>query len=296
MNDYFNTKQIASQLLGPKASPAKRSLVDTLATLPADKKSVNWGSREGISAALDPIRKITGSPLGLAAGLGLAGAGLGYGLWRNIVQTGGSLGRIPIKRMTGMSDEEYDAAMEELADDKRYKWLIPGALATILGGGYLALRANPNQKHYGLTSWVPKTASLHKEADELWSYGGYVPDIDFSQVINARDAKSMFTNDPQLQNDPYVRNTGLAIINSAASRAGYINPTLGDIYDAARDKEKSKLSWAGVTNVAANTMLANATAHLFTSALGAVMPLSADTKRNIIDAGTWAAAITSILN
>ena len=119
MNDYFDTKQMANQLLGPKASPAKRSLVDTLATLPADKKSVNWGSREGISAALDPIRKITGSPLGLAAGLGLAGAGLGYGLWRNIVQTGGSLGRIPIKRMTGMSDEEYDAAMEELADDKR---------------------------------------------------------------------------------------------------------------------------------------------------------------------------------
>lgn len=251
--------------------------------------------RDTISKVLDPVRKYTGSPLDLAAGIGLIGAGFGYGLWNNLVNTGGSLGRYPIRKMTGMTDDEYDDAIKELATNSGYKWLIPGALAALLGGGYLAIKANPNQKHYGLTSWVPKTASLHKEADELWSYGGYVPEIDFSQVINARDAKSMFTNDPQLQNDPYVRNSGIAIINSAASNAGYVNPTLGDIYDAARDKEKSKLSWAGVTNVAVNTMLANATAHLFTSALGAVVPLSKETKRNIIDAGTWATAITSIL-
>ena len=273
-------------------SKAKTKVKDTF----VPSYPVDWGSREGLSAAMDPVRKITGSPLGLAAGLGLAGAGLGYGLWRNIVQTGGSLGRYPIRRITGMTDEEYDEAMDEFASDNRYKWLIPGALATLLGGGYLALKFNPNQEGYGLTKWVPKTASLKKEADELWSYGGFVPEIDFSRVVNARDARSMFTNDPQLQNDPYVRNTGLSIINSAVNRSGYTNPTLGNIYDAARDKEKSKLSWAGVTNVAANTMLANATAHLFTGALGAVMPLSADTKRNIIDAGTWAAAITSILN
>jgi len=42
-------------------------------------------------------------------------------------------------------------------------------------------------------------------------------------------------------------------------------------------------------------MIANATAHLFTSAIGAVVPLPKEMKRNLIDAGTWAGAIHSIL-
>lgn len=256
---------------------------------PRPQPKIDWLSREGISAALDPIRKITGSPIGMAAGLGLAGAGLGYGLWRNAVETGGSLGRYPIRKLTGMSDDEYDEAMEQLAADKRYKWLIPGALAVLLSGGYLAQRYPRS-----LTSWS-KTASQDKQADELFTYGGYVPTIDFSQVVNAGQAKDMFSNDPHLKDDPYVRNMGLAIINNASQKAGFVNPTLGDIYDSTASKIKSKLSWQGVTGIAANTMLANATAHLFTTALGAVLPLTADTKRKLIDAGTWAAAITSIL-
>lgn len=252
---------------------------------PKPEPKINWGSREAVSAILDPIRKFTGSPLGMAGVLGLTGAGVGYGLWRNAVETGGSLGRYPIRKLTGMTDDEYDAAMEELAADKRYKWLIPGALAALLGGGYLALRS-PGP----YTKW----ASQDKQADELFSYGGYVPDINFHQIVNAGQAKELFTNDPNLKNDPYVKNMGMAIINDAANRAGYVNPTLGNIYDSTVNKVKSKLSWQGVTGIAANTMLANATAHLFTSALGAVVPLPKDVKRKIIDAGTWAAAITSI--
>lgn len=248
------------------------------------KQAFNF-SRENISQALDPVRKVTGSPIGMAAGLGLVGAGLGYGAWRNIVETGGSLGRYPIRKLTGLSNDEYDAAMEEIAADKRYKWIIPSAMAALLGGGYLAFK---------YPSSYTKFASIDKQSDELFSYGGYVPDIDFHQVINAGAAKDLFSNDPHLKDDPYVRNMGLAIINDAAKKAGYVNPTLGNIYDSTASKIKSKLTWQGVTGVAANTMLANATAHLFTSALGAVVPLSKETKRNIIDAGTWAAAVTSI--
>ena len=252
-------------------------------------------SRENISKLLDPVRKYVPNPLWLAGGIGLAGGALGIGMWDNIVHTGGSLGRYPIRKITGMSNDEYDQAMEDLANDNKYKWLIPGAIAALLSGGYLAARYNPNQEGKGLTSWTPKVASLQKQADELFTYGGYVPDIDFSQVINAGQAKDMFSNDPNLRNDPYVRNMGISIINDAAKRAGYVNPTLGNIYDSTSSKIKSKLSWQGVTGIAANTMLANATAHLFTSALGAVVPLSKETKRNLIDAGTWAAAVTSIL-
>jgi hypothetical protein len=175
--------------------------------------------------------------------------------------------------------------MEEIANDNRYKWIIPGALATLLGGGYLALR---------YPGPYTKFASQDKQADELFSYGGYVPEINFHQIVNAGQAKELFSNDPNLKNDPYVKHMGLSIINDAANRAGYTNPTLGNIYDSTVNKIKSKLSWQGVTGIAANTMLANATAHLFTSALGAVVPLPKEVKRKIIDAGTWAAAATSI--
>ena len=250
-------------------------------------------SRATISKWLDPIRKNVPSPVIAATGLGLAGAGLGVGLWDNIIETGGSLGRYPIRKMTGMSNEEYNKAMEDLAEDDRYRWMIPMALGTILGGGYLALRRNPNQVDKGLHSWIPKTASINN--DELFTYGGYVPAIDYGQVINARNAKYMFTNDPHLEDEPYVRNMGLSIINDAVNRAGYVNPTLGNIYDSASDKMKKKLSWAGLTDIAANTMIANATAHLITSAIGAVAPLPDDTKHKLIDTATWATAITSIL-
>ena len=261
-----------------------------------NKKAEISFTREDISKGLDnTVRKVIPNPLVAGLGLGAVGAGVGYGLWRNIVNTGGSLGRWPIKKMTGMTDEEYDEAMEELKQDKRYRWILPTALGGLLGGSYLYWRYNPKQEGKGLLSWSSKTASLHKEADELFSYGGYVPQIDFSQVVNARQAKSLFTNDPNLQNDPYVKNTGLAIINDATNRAGYMNPTLGNIYDSAADKMRKKLTWQGVAGVAANTMIANATAHLFTSALGAVVPLSDNMKRNLIDAGTWAGAIHSIL-
>jgi hypothetical protein len=246
------------------------------------------------AATVGKIKSAIPSPLMFAAGLGLGGAALGAGMWRNIIQTGGSLGRYPIRKMTGMSNDEYDEAMEELASDNRYKYIIPSAIGLLLGGSYIGLKYNPNQQGKGLMSWTPKTASLHKEADELFSYGGYVSPIDFGQIINAGQAKSMFSNDPHLQDDPYVRNMGISIINDASRTAGYVNPTLGNIYDSTAKKIKSKLSWEGVTGVAANTMLANATAHLFTGALGAVMPLSNEAKRNIIDAGTWGAFATSI--
>lgn len=252
-------------------------------------------SRETVSKMLDPVRARIKSPAILAAGIGLAGAGLGIGLWENIIETGGSLGRYPIRKMTGMSNEEYNQAVEGLATDDRYRWLIPTAIGGILGGGYLASKYNTNQVGKGQHNWAPKTASLHKKADELWSYGGYVPEIDFSQVVNANSMKKMFTNDPMLQKDPYVMNTGVAILNDASNKAGYTNPTLGNIYDSTASKMKKKLSWAGVTDVMANTMLANAEAHLLTGVIGAVAPLSEDAKQTIIDDTTWATAIINIL-
>lgn len=252
-------------------------------------------TRDNVSKALDPARKYINSPVLMATGLGLAGAGLGIGLWENIIETGGSLGRYPIRKLTGMSDAEYSQAVRDLASDDRYRWLVPGAIGALLGGSYLNLKHNQNQVGKGIHNWAPKTASLQKAADELWSYGGYVPKLPEDQIVNARAARAMFTNDPFIQQNPYLKNTGLSIINHAVNTAGYANPTIGNIYDSTAEKMKSKLSWAGVTDIAANTMLANATASLFANALGAVVPLSDTAKQNIIDGGTWYTAVKSIL-
>lgn len=244
-----------------------------------------------ISKNLDHVRGHVRNPLVLAGLLSLGGAGLGMGLWENLIQTGGSLGRYPIRKMTGMSNEEYDEAMKDLAENSKYRYVIPAAVGLALGGTYLGLRATPNQEGYGLTQWAAKTASLHKKADEFWTYGGYVPEIDWNAPININKAKTMFTNAPS-----YLKNMGNAILNRAEKDAGYANVTNRDVYDSTAQKMKSKLSWEGVTNIAANTMIANATAHLFTSGLSAVMPLSDTAKRNLIDAGTWGTFIASVLS
>ena len=249
------------------------------------------GDQNFISKNLDHIRDHVRNPLVLAGLIGLGGAGLGLGLWENLIETGGSLGRYPIRKMTGMSNEEYDKAVEGLAEDDRYRYIIPAAVGLALGGTYLGLRASPNQKEYGLTEWAAKTASLHKEADELWTYGGYVPEIPWNDIVDINKAKTMFSNAPS-----YVKNMGNAILNASARESGHVNPTYSDVYNSTSNKMKSKLSWEGVTNIAANTMIANATAHLFTSGLSAVMPLSDTAKRNLIDAGTWGTFIASVLS
>ena len=261
-------------------------------------------NRESISRTLDKIREYVPNPAWLAGGIGLLGSTLGLGLWENIVQTGGSLGRYPIRKLTGMSNEEYDQAMEDMANDNRYRFVIPAAVGLLLGGGYLAAKYNKNQEGKGLTSWTPKTASFINAStnagdsaegnNDFFYYSGYVPKIDYGKVIDARQFKSLVSNDNNLKDDPYVRNMELAVVNNASRNAGFVNPTLGNIYDSTASKMKSKLSWQGVTGVAANTMLANATAHLFTAGLDALMGLSPEAQRNIVDTATWATFAKSI--
>ena len=143
---------------------------------------------------------------------------------------------------------------------------------------------------------MKKTNSLQKQADDFFEYSGYVPNTDFSKVLDARQATSLFTNDPYLQQQDYVRNLGTSIVVNAANTAHTNKPTLGDVFDSAVNKIENKLSFEGLAHVGVRSVIANATANLFTDVLGTMTDLSPAAKRNIVDAGTWAGTISAILD
>ena len=144
---------------------------------------------------------------------------------------------------------------------------------------------------------LSKTAALQKFANDMFEYGGFVPKFDFGQVIDAASTKqSLFSNDPWMQNDPFTKNTGIAILSDAQNRSGSSNITMGTLHDSAVDKFKSKFSLMGVTGVAAKTMFANAAADLLVNAVGAMTGIPEQTREDLISAGTWYGAARAIFN
>ena len=70
---------------------------------------------------------------------------------------------------------------------------------------------------------------------------------------------------------------------------------MGGIFDSAMDKLDKKLSFQGLAKAGVRTVVANSVANLFTSALDTMVGLSPEAQRTIIDTGTWAGAISAIL-
>lgn len=284
-----------------------------------------------VSRALQAYQKAVPSPLLHAALLGAGAYGLTRLGWKPIVETTRSLARVPGRALAGMSDQDWDAAMDELGSDPSFGRWIPAAIGALAAGGTLAAHYRPNKQYGGLLSWnantkyyqnpaerflapdtsnqftplsaredhwvklLRKTGSLDKTADSPYLYGNYVPTTDFSKALNAVSAVDLFVNDPYLQNQNYVRNLGTSIITNAAQREGTSRPTLGSVFDSAVDKIDKKLSFEGLASVGVKSLVANSAARLFTSALGAMTDLDPKARQNIIDAGTWAGAITAIL-
>lgn len=269
-----------------------------------EKKALLDATREDISHNVaQPVRTISGSPIGLAAGVGILGAGGGMLAYRQLVDTLRSLGRLPARKLFGMSNADWDYTMDEAKNTKSYRYIMPTAAGLLAAGGILAFNYNPRESGNGLTSWYPeiktaglkKVAAFHKFADDMFTYGGYVPSIDFSKPVDVRVARDMFDNNPHLKDDPYVRWSGDAILNRAANDAGVYNPTLGQIQTTATNKFMDKFTLAGVADIGIKTALANAAATMFTDVVGTVATLDPDTRRNVIDGTTLATALISIL-
>ena len=228
----------------------------------------------------------------------LAVAGLTYGGlrqgWGSAVETIRSIGRpFGVKHLGGEKDPKANArwnmAMDKLKNRSDLRWKLPAILSggTLLAALYAFHR--PDRKNYRLTDW---NAPLAKKSS--LDPSGYIPSFDYSSTIGLNTANSLFNNDPNLADYPYSRHMGTAIVNDAALREHTSRPTLGGILDSAVNKIENKLSFSGLANVGLKTMVANSAARLFTGALSTVCDLSPSAREKIVDAGTWAGAITSI--
>ena len=269
-----------------------------------NKKALLDATRQDVSDSIaQPVRNVTGSPLILAAGVGITGAGAGMLGWHALVNTTRSLGRLPARKLFGVSNQEWNDMMDEAQDEKSYRYIFPAAAGLLAAGGILALNYNPRESENGLLSWYPsiKTASMQKQAafdkfaDSLFEYGGYVPTIDYSKPVDVRAARSLFDNNPHLKDDPYVVNFGDAVLMNAASNAGCTNPTMGQIESSAMDKFMNKFTLGGITNIGVKTALANTAARLFTGVVGPIASLSPDTREKIVDWSTLGTALISII-
>lgn len=260
----------------------------------------NW-----IAKAYRGYQRVIPAPAAQAALVGGLAYGAGSLLWNPMVSTMKSLGRRPVSLMTGMPVEEWDAAMEEMRTDPKYKRWLPLVLGATAAVGSTALTYKPSKVYGGQFSWNARN-SLKGRANNVSPqsktqsdlYNDSVNSLDFSELTKAIDAKGavdLFNNDPALQNNQYARNMGTAIVMNAVRNEGTYKPTLGGIMDSAADKLSNKLSFDGIVSVGAGALIANAQAQLFAGALGTLMTLTPSARERVIETGTWAGAITSIL-
>lgn len=275
-----------------------------------------------VGDAVQAYRNITLNPA-VSAGLqGTVAFGVGAVGWNRIIETLRSLLRRPVSIAMKMTPQEFDQEMEDIKNDEKLRWILPGALGLGTAGLSLAASYRPNEEHGGLLSWnakpqeldldryrgytmpgsqnLEKAAALRKFASELTEYGGWVPSKElansYAKVIDAPAvSQALFSNDPWMQNDIRTRCTGQAIFADAQNREGSSNVSFGTLRDSARDKMTSKFSLMGITNIAAKTMFANLGADLFINAVGAMTGIPQSAREDLISTATWYEAAKSIL-
>lgn len=264
-------------------------------------------SKGGIIGRLANLYTTRGpSPWATAALLGLGVYGTGRLGWGATIETLRSLGR-PIAAKMGDDPAQaravWDMKMDEYKNDSIKKRRIPaaaGILTTLATLGYLY---TPNQEYKGLAQWYPEMHPIPKRAsfdpymqNQSIGMNSYVNELDWNRPIHASNVIGLFKNDPHLQDEPYARNMGISIVADAAATQHTKTPTLGGIFDSAVNKIENKLSFGGLMDVAVKTTVANGISRLFASSLGAMCDLSPVAQQKLVDAGTWAGAVTAMLN
>lgn len=281
-------------------------------------------AKNSISTALEWYRKHGPNPLITSLLLSGGVFGLGRALWNPSIETLRVIGRPFGKAQLG-SNEAWDAAMDRAKSDSSLRWWLPTVAGAATLGGALLHFGSPNKPGWGLTSWTaPSVATqstagpslpLRKErntenkqkgdtiteldkdtVDKTASLDSFVQDLDWQKPLNLATANSLFNDTQAFGGEQAARLTGKAIVNNAALTNNTLQPTLGNVFDSALDKINNKLTLSGVFQTGVRTMVANGAARLFTGALDSVCDLSPAARRTLVDAGTWAGAITSILN
>ena len=267
-----------------------------------------------LAVAADWIKNHTGSPWLFSLLLGGGVYGLGRLAWGPMIETFRSIGR-PVGRRMMESNEAWNDAMDRLKEDATKKRIAPAIAGILTSAASLYALYNKGLAGNGLTHWNAErmpvsnrynkgtfstadwTAGLGKAAAfEINPNQSYVGDIQWDSTVPLGMARSLFNGDPRLMERPGARLTGLSIVNDAALREKTRTPTLGGIFDSAVDKIGKKLTFGGVVDVGVKTAVANGASRLLTGAIGAMCGLSPSAREKLIDAGTWAGAVTAILN
>ena len=270
-----------------------------------------------IKTGNNPISKAIGwyqehgpNPLATATLLGIGAGGLTWLAWNPVVDAFKALGH-PFARKSaeghGLKESEavenWDQSAEELRESSRAKKLAPWLIGALTGGTALMLFSNKNQLNHGLYDWhAPNVAhdephvvlSKWQEKRASIDNSGFIQDLDWSKQLRLKESLELF-GPAALPSSDYARHMGTAILTNAAMTQGTRSPTLGGVFDSAVDKIETKLSLGGIVSTGVKTVVANGIAKLFTGAVDAVVGLPDNTKNNLISAGTWAGAITSIL-
>lgn len=154
---------------------------------------------------------------------------------------------------------------------------------------YWTLGPRSNTGFLTLDSWgtFDKHASLFSNS--------YNQAVDMFGNIPVSKAQQLFTKDPWLTKyDPYTKHLATSIVGAAGG--GQPTATMGSVFDSAVDKLDKKYAINGLGKAALRTGVAYAGAKMFTNALGTMIGLPPNVQKSLVSAGTWAGAISSILN
>lgn len=264
---------------------------------------MNKKEDNSISATLEWYRKNGPNPALTALLLAGGTYGLGRALWGPLAETARSLQR-PFGNKQLKTSGDWDRAMDKAKASSKLKTILPAIAAAGVGASALWAFGAPNKKYYGLTDWMAPHVPYHSEeslpligsgVDKQASLDSYVQDLDWHKPLSLTTANSLFSNEQAFAGNQIARLTGKAIVNDAALSNNTMNPTVGNVFDSALNKIDNKLTLSGVAQAGIRTVVANGAARLFTSALDSVCDLSPGARQSLVDAGTWAGAITSIL-
>lgn len=255
----------------------------------------------GLSTISDWWRGIGGNPLLAGLGIGAATAGAAYALTGPMAETGKALGRpvvVPLlagfnPARFGEANETWESGMDNFQYDTKRRLGMVGLLGGLGLGASLYAAYNPAKRYGGLLgddTPFGKSASFNPDTN-TFDEPAYLKDIDWSSPIRTDVARDLM-RDPLLQGT-YAGLAGTAIVNAAAD--GDLYTTAGRVYDVARDKLDTHLSFGGVARAATRAVIANAGARMLAGALDSVCGLPKQSRDALVSAGTWAGAISAIL-
>lgn len=281
-------------------------------------------SRNPVSSAVESYRQKGLPPWATAAALGLGAYGLTRLAWKPFVRTFRSLKRPALVRSYPGGAAAYDADTEYQTRNRKLSRIF----AVVAGLGAASASAfafsDSSKPWWGMRSWTdtgsaaPATGRYGKSSEanrplvspkdlthterpaalaKHAALDSYLQELDWSKPINIAKADNLFQPGSGFgPDDDLARLTGRSIINAAPRGPVPGTTTLGGVFDAAVSKIENKLSISGIASTALKTTVANGAARLFAGALDTVCDLKPDTKNAIVDAGTWAGAISAILN